>query len=70
MLGAKVPEASVDEDCDPSRPPTDVHAETLTGDGAEVHSISDPRGMENASDGYLASRIPPPLPLHVSSDDR
>lgn len=70
MFGAQVPEAAVDEYGDPSFLPADIHSETLTAQGTEIDSISDPGGMENASDSELASRIAPPLAAHVSSDGR
>jgi hypothetical protein len=57
MLGTSMPEATVDEDCDPLPSEEDVCAASNTLDWRYIHPVPKTALMEDGSQGLLGNRI-------------
>jgi hypothetical protein len=64
MLGAAVPKASVDEDCDSCAREDDVRLAAEVVDGSSVLEESKPSAVELAPNCYLGARVLPAVPAH------
>jgi len=64
VLWASVPEAAVDEDCNPSAPKNDVGAPPKSRDRSSIDSVSEPAFVQQTADGDFALRVTPFLCGH------
>lgn len=65
---AAVPEAAIDEDCDPARTEHDIGASSAGWVRATVDSEPQPTPMELTSESDLRLRVPPALALEAGAD--
>src|SRR4051794_39357104 len=70
MLGAAMPEASVDVDGDAGRPEDEISSPTHASERWTVDSIPEARGVEQSAHGEFGRSIPRTLSLHSHTRSR
>src|SRR5690606_24397429 len=68
VVGASVPEASVDERGDPLAGEHDVRSAPKAWQGGEIDPVAEPHRVERSADGQLRCGVSPGLTLHPPTD--
>jgi hypothetical protein len=68
VLGARMPEASVDVDRHLRRGEHDVRSSSDNRIGSPIHSVAEPHAMERRAQGELGRSVPLACGLHSTLD--